>query len=269
MVKRVVLISSAILALSASSFAQKELIGYHDYPQFRGMGALPGTGFPLTKDGKVDYRGAMSLSTPVAYGLAGNTWVIGLASLSRDMAPHFPQFGRKDDLNREGNGTGQIFYGIDLKGAGKITPSIMFFSGHGDAGVNLQWTAPEVGKGDITYAAGVQDIGGGGGASGQGQPGDGDKSTSFYGVATYTADRWDAHVSLGVGTRRFNGIFGNGSISIAENWKGFVEYDTFNWNLGVGWTLPFKKQADKNQSLTVQVGVVRGRYLSTGLNFSF
>lgn len=269
MLKRVVLVSTAILVLSASSFAQKELIGYHRYPQFRGMVGLPGSGFMINRDGTVDYHGAMSLSTPVAYGLKGNTWVIGGSSLSKDMTPRFPSTGKKDDLNADGNGSAQLLYGIDLKQAGTLTPAILFVSGHGDTAFNLQYTAPKVGNGDITYAAGVLDIAGGGGASGQGQPGDDDSSTSLYAVATYTADRWDAHVSLGVGTRRYDGIFGNASIGFAPNVKGYVEYDTFNWNAGVGWLIPVSKAMQKQQSLTLQLGVVRGKYLTTTVNFSF
>lgn len=269
MVKRVLLISAAVLALSTSSFAQKELSGYHSYFQFRGMNGLPGSGFAITREGKVDYRGAMSLSTPVAYGLYKNTWVVGGASLSSSMGPKFPETGKKDDLNKNANGTAHLLYGFDLKSAGTLTPAILLLSGRGDAVVNLQWTAPPVGNKEITYAVGVQDIGGGGGASGQGQAGDGDSSTSLYAVATYMADRWDAHFSLGVGTRRFHGIFGNGSITIAPNVKGFVEYDTFNWNGGVGWQIPVSKATQREQSLTLQLGVVRGKYLSTSLNFSF
>jgi hypothetical protein len=268
-VKRVVLTSAAILALSTSSFAQKEIIGFHQYPQFRNMLGLPGSGFMIMRDGTVDYRGAMSLSTPVAYGLKGNTWVIGGGSLSKDMTPRFPRTGKNDDLNAGANGTAQVMYGIDLKQAGTLTPAILFVSGHGDTAFNLQYTAPPLKDQPITLAAGVLDIAGGGGASGQGQPGDGDSSTSFYGVATYTVDRWDAHVSLGVGSRRFDGIFGNASISIAPNVKGYIEYDTFNWNAGVGWLVPLSKSIEKQRSLILHVGVVRGKYLSTTLNFSF
>lgn len=233
------------------------------------MVGLPGSAFPITRDGKIDYKGAMSLSTPVAYGLAGNTFVIGGMSLSRDLAPRFPQTGHADFLG-QANGTGQILYGIDLGKAGKLTPAVLFLSGRADTAFNFQYTAPPLGNDlPVTLAAGVLDLRGNGGSSGDKQPGENDSSTSLYAVATYTADRWDAHVSLGVGTHRYHGVFANGSISLTENVKGYVEYDAFNVNAGIGWVIPFGAHYERTPNMTVQVGVVRGKYLSTSLNFSF
>ena len=234
------------------------------------MLGLPGSGFTLTKDGRVDASGALSLSTPVAYGLGNNRFVLGGASLSNSLRPRFPETGKNDDLNRGGNGTAQFLYGISLKQAGTLTPAIVFLSGHGDTVFNLQYTAPPVGNGDVTYAIGVLDIAGSGGASGQGQPSDGDSTTSFYGVATYTAPKYDAHISLGIGSRRYEGLFGNASMTVIPNVKGYLEYDTFNVNGGVGWSIPMPSKSSGNQlGLVLQVGVVRGKYLSTSINFSF
>ena len=61
--------SFGAVAMAAMALGQAELIGRDQYPQFRGMSALPGGGFPLRTNNQIGSRGAFALSTPIGYSL--------------------------------------------------------------------------------------------------------------------------------------------------------------------------------------------------------
>jgi hypothetical protein len=265
----VLLLCSVVVA---GAMAQKELVGRNQFPQFRAMSGLSGSTFPVGKDGLPDYRGAMGLSTPIAYSLSKWSFVAGLGSLSFDTNLRFPS-GR--DGQRSTNGTAQFMVGVTLGQAGDLTVSYMVLSGIMDNALNLQFT-PGRQEGKVRYSVGVQDIGGGGGSAGEKHPADGESSRSFFTVTTFEVDD-KTHVSLGTGTRRFKSIFGNVSTSLGPNMKATVEYDAFNWNFGVAYRLgalqrigreTYDKPA-RTADAHLFVGLVRGKLLFWGLNISF
>lgn len=252
--------------------AQTELIGRKQYPQFRSMSGLPGSGFPVGQSGLPDYNGALSLSTPIAYSLSGWSFVAGLGSLSFDTRLTSP-FGKGGQ--KRNNGTAQMMVGVPLGSAGDLTVGYMVLSSVGDGAFNFQWT-PGRQEGKFRYAFGIQDISGGGGSAGEQHPLDGETSRSFFGVATYMIDP-RTHVSLGTGTARFRPLYGNVSTTVALNLKATLEYDAFNWNFGVAYRLgalrgmsaeTYDKPA-RTADAHAFLGLVRGKLLFWGLNVSF
>ncbi|RYG37305.1 hypothetical protein EON81_07105 [bacterium] len=258
-------VGATIALTAAMANAQSELSGYHQYPQYRTMSGLPGSGFAVDPFGVVGI-GAISLSTPIAYSIGNGRFVIGAMSTSNGYRPKFT-FGDKNGL-RGGNGTGQIMYGTALGRYGTLTSSVMVLSGTKDQAYNLHWAPPQR-EGKVTYAVGVQDLIGDGGASGTFVRGDGDNSRSLYAVATGQVST-ETYVSLGYGTRRFDGIFGNASTTVYRNTKGYVEYDTFNWNFGGSYIIPLGRREETiSSSLTLNAGLIRGKYLALSANLSF
>ncbi|RYG45062.1 hypothetical protein EON79_13495 [bacterium] len=253
----------AALAVSVAH-AQSELSGYHQYPQYRTMSGLPGSGFAVDPFGVIG-RGAISLSTPVAYSLGHGRLLFGAMSVSNSRRPRV-QFGAGNGL-RSGNGTGQAMYGLQLGRYGTLTSTVMVLSGTRDQAFNFHWTPPQRG-GKVTYAVGVQDLLGDGGSSGTNVRGDGDSSSSLYAVATGEVAK-ETYVSLGYGTRRFGRPFGNASTTLLPNTKGYVEYDAFNWNFGGSFVVALGSQDRTPSNLTLHAGLIRGKYLALSANISF
>lgn len=236
------------------------------------MSGLAGSAFPVGKDGLPSYEGAMALSTPIGYSLTKWSFVAGIGSLSFDTSLRFPG-GRENQ--RRTNGTAQFMVGVPLGSAGDLTVSYMVLSSILDNALNVQFT-PGKQEGKLRYSIGVQDLGGGGGSAGEQHPNDGDSSRSFFSVTTYEISP-GTHVSVGTGTNRFKSVFGNISTSLGANMKGMVEYDAFNWNVGVAYRLgalgrlsgeTYDKPA-RTADAHLFVGLVRGKLLFWGLNVAF
>lgn len=259
-----------LLAAASVGFAQAELVGLKQYPQFRTLSGLPGAGFGISPDGQPNFRGAMAYSTPVAYTLTDWRMSLGGSAVSRDTSIRW--FGGNDLV--QGNGTGYFMLGVPLpRNLGDVTATWMFLSELGDNVINLQWAPKQ--EGDVRYAIGVQDVVGGGGSSGEGAPDDSAASNTWYVVATYQAEE-NLHMSLGAGDKRFNPVFGNVSYGFADRWKAVVEHDSFNWNYGVAYDLG--RLAGQGETWdgpgrglhgTVMFGLVKGKFAFWSLNFSF
>lgn len=266
------LATAIALSAAALGFGQADMVGKDLFPQFRNLGGLPGNMIPVGPDGTPSYAGALSLSTPTAYTLSGWHGIAGYGSMSFDMRFRSPR-GREGQKTT--NGTAQFMLGTSAGSLGTVSGGFMVLSNLGDNAFNLQWSpGRQVGK--SRYAIGVQDLNGGGGSAGEGQPTDGDSSRSFYGVTTYQIDD-KTHVSVGTGTRRFKGVFGNISTTVMPNLKACLEYDTFNWNVGVSYRiLALQRMRPESYDATARyaelhafLGVVRGKYLMWGMGVSF
>lgn len=260
------LVVASVLATTA--VAQKDLNGIGQFPQFRSLSGLPGGGFGVGKDGKPLFDGAFSLSTPIAYSLDGIS--LGIANLSDSLRPRF--FGTGRGEGGRSNGTAFVMGGTRLGELGTFSGTYMVLSSIGDMCFNFQFT-PNIRQEKFAVAVGVQDAFNSGGEAGEVldsviSP----NSRSWYGVATFEAQK-DVFVSVGAGGRRFDGPFGNVSFPIAPRLRGMVEYDTFNWNVGVlGEVYRFQQRGGydpKHTSASAFLGVVRGKYLTWGLNISF
>ena len=248
-----------------SAFAQRDFIGYHQYPQFRSMSGLPGSGFPVNQQGEGNSDGAMAISIPVAYSLHPGRFVIGGMTVSTDLSPRFFRSKGRDSVN--GNGTAQVMGGVSLGRAGRLTVGGLLLSGRYDSVLNLHWMLPTPSLQKLSFAVGVQDAFGSGASSGTNQPGDGDSSSSLYGVATYAYDP-ETHFTLGVGDHRFTRPFGGVSRSLTPNVKITAEYDAFNINAQVGYLLTIGPSAN-HQQVTLAAGVIRGKYAAISANYSF
>ncbi len=261
-----------LLAMTAS--AQQYYVGYHRYPQFRTWSGLPGGGYGLTPDGQIDPNGALAYSTPVAYSLGQGEWVIGAGVVAGQWALQWFEKGEPGPqqpfaATNGGNGTGVISTGFNLGNAGMITASTMVLSGLGDTAFNFQYS-PGIQVHKLRYAVGVQDLHGGGGASGNGEPGDLDSSTSFYGAATYDFDANGTFLTAGDGTHRFGKGFANLSTNLLHDTKGYVEFDGWNFNSGVTYALPVGRWFGEQSFLTkaqlqFSLGEAAGQYLYWGV----
>jgi hypothetical protein len=263
---------SAAVLLVSTGFAQSELFGYHQYPQYRGFGALPGSGYPIRTNGHFGHGGALTLSTPVAYTPTDWRFLASAVVLSNDMSFHLE--GDSGDFVNDGSGTLQLMTGFSAGDAGSFSGSMMVLSSYWDTSFNLQW-APGRQTSDVRWAVGVQDLRGGGGASGTGLPGDLDASTSWYGVLTYEA-RDGVYLSAGSGSRRFEGAFVSASAPVGKRLTLGAEYDAFNINVIASYQLgPFGADQERwytdgrAMDAAMFIGVVRGKYLTWGGSLSF
>lgn len=215
---------------------------------------------PISRDGTPGGMGAWAFSTPVAYGLSGWRFVGAASLVGRTRRIPF-DFSRNGEA-RGANGTLVLLAGIPIGRYGQLTFGNMVLSTLWDNAQNLQWTLPV--DGPVTYAVGVQDIGGQGGTQGQDPQGrDPGESRTYYAVATRQFAE-STFASVGFGDTRYRGrLFGQ--VNHWEGrWGGFVEWDTFNTNVGVGYRFSI---ADR--PVLASIGLVKGELAYWSLGFSF
>ena len=256
-----VLILAAALSLAHLACAQAEFSTRNGYPELRNWSGMPGGMFGVTRKGTPDtLHGALTLSTPIAYSLRSGNFAVGFSNTSFDTKLHlFPDTSAQSQSN--GNGTGTLMAGIST-GIGDFSYSYMVLSSKLNASMNLLFT-PKQGEGPVTFAIGGQDVLNRAGADGE----DFDavnsfKSNSYFAVATaIIAD--ESYVSLGLGDKRFHGIFGSASTKLGDWGRAMIEYDAFNWNYGLGF--PFR--IDENEGITAHVfiGMIAGKYTTFGI----
>lgn len=250
------------------ALAHAQIGGPGQFPQFRSMSGLPGSGFGVLPDGRVDASGAWSLSTPIAYSLQPWQFVFGAGSLSPNKGLRFLDTSSGES---KGNGTAQFMVGLPLGRYGTATYTLVVLSGKLDNASNFTWTPPGQ-TGPVRFGFGVQDLGGGGGTQGEGPGGaDPGNSRSYFGVATWEGPR-GFHASLGVGSTRFDGVFGNASANLTDRLKAVAEFDTFNWNVGLGYDLGRLGSSPReghDLGASMFLGLVRGRYAYWSVNVRF
>jgi hypothetical protein len=258
MVRKAVFAISAFLPVVVYG---QSIGGPRTFPQFRDMAGLSGNGFPVQRDGKIGIRGAMTLSTPIAYTLQPGQLVVGGASRSFDMNFRWvnTEFAAN---NQKSDGTGQIIGAVKTPW-GPVTLSHLIMSPAGDSVQNLQFTFANNWKG-ATWSFGIHNITDRGQAAGDNLPIDDAKnSQSFFVVGTKQFED-DSYASVGYGTARYRGPFGSYSRMVGDRSRAYVEYDTFNWNYGIG--TEFKIGSKKGY---VTAGMVRGKLATWTLNFVF
>jgi hypothetical protein len=243
--------------------AQSDLVGKDRFPEFRHYAGLPGTIIGVDEAGKLGPKGAMGISTPVAHSLGRNQWAFGIGNTSFRGGLRF-----FEDKNGLADGTAWGLVGFTTK-AGEFSLGGMLLSTQRDNVMNLQFT-PRTTWDNLKVAVGVQDAFNTGGSAGESidLPNGGGNSRSLYAVATVKLLE-GAYASLGTGTRRFQGAFGNVSAEIARGFKGVIEYDTFNWNYGIAAEVAQVKVADRELSWNVFVGQIRGKYWTWSVGVRF
>ncbi|MCW5937039.1 MAG: hypothetical protein KIT11_07025 [Fimbriimonadaceae bacterium] len=243
-----------------------QLGGPGQYPQYRSMSGLPGSGYGVRADGSIGMDGAMSISSPIGYSLSDWHAVFGLGNLSADLAPTFFR-GRERDLG--GNGTGQILLGVSLGKYGSLTATHMILSNKLDNAQNFVW-APPGQKGALRYVIGVQDVSGQGGTAGEQPDGtDPGESRSYFLAATYEV-RPGTHVSAGFGDTRFRRGFASASHNLTPRLKAVAEHDGYNWNAGLGYDFgQVGTVRDRGVRVYAFAGVMRGEFAYWSLNVGF
>lgn len=266
------ILAVTLALLAPLALAQKDFQGRDEFPQFRNLGGLPGNMVPVGPDGIPNYFGALSLSTPTAYTLGGWHGIAGFGTMSFDSRLRSPE-GR--DGQTTTNSTAQFMLGSTIRGIGNFSATYMVLSNLGDGAFNFSFT-PANQPEKVKWAIGIQDLRGGGGAAGENIPGDSDSSASLYTVTTFKINE-KTHASIGTGTRRFKGFFGNISTNITPNIKTTLEYDAFNWNVGVAFRLTslgntsketYDEAARKIEAHAF-LGFIRGKSIFWGVGISF
>jgi hypothetical protein len=249
----------AMVSFSSLGFCQVELIGPGRFPETRQMSGLSGGSFGVLPNGTPSFRGAMALSTPIAYSLGNWHWAMGVNSTSPTM--RFRGFDT-DASGQTSSGTGELMVGIPTR-AGNLTLSVMPISVHMDENaINLQFTPNQLGP--VRWGVGVQDIQE---SSNTHRPFEPRSSRSPFVVATAQLTE-EGYASVGYGSQRFGGIFGNVSQSIG-NFKALAEYDTYNWNYGMATRLGDFVGFGHAIEATLFAGYVRGKYATWSLTFTF
>jgi hypothetical protein len=199
--------------------------GKGQFPQFRNLSGLPGGGFAVTPEGAPDVRGALSLSTPIAYSLTDSRIVVQYASQSNDRRFRF------DSPRQEGirgtNATGTAMIGLPIDDW-RVTLTGMFLSSDHDSVLNVHVQPPLGGK-DWAVGFGAQDFFSTGGAAGTNHPNDRDLSRSLYAVGTYRFAE-GIYVSGGVGTERFKKGFVGASAPVGDSARVSLEQDGYGFN---------------------------------------
>lgn len=251
------------LLLPCLAAAQSDLVGKDRFPEFRTFSALPGCTFGIDESGRITHLGAMGISTPVAHSLGRDQWAFGVGNTSLRGSLRFFK-----DRNGLADGTGWGMTGFTTP-YGNFTVGGMILSTKRDSVLNLQFT-PKTEWDNVEVAVGVQDAFSTGGSSGEAidLPNGGGNSRSLYAAATVKL--WEgAYGTLGAGTRRFEGVFGNLSFNVHPRVKLVVENDTFNWNYGASLRLGEAKVAGRTVTGNLFLGQIRGKYWTWAVNLGF
>ena len=270
LMKRGLIVLGLLFACLPLVHAQSDFTAAGQYPQFRGLSGLPGSGFGILPDGTPSFSGAMSYSSPIAYGL--NNWHFAVSAENASdywffRLPHVTQRSG----NQDSNGKANLMVGVPLGKFGSLTLSQTILSSLLDGAFNFQYQFPVFYKG-VGVAFGCQDFRGSLHNSGaENVPGGNGLSRSFYGVVTVPLPH-GVYVSAGYGDRRFKYGFANISAPLGDRFKAVIEHDGFDFNEALAyhpnsprWLNAFGKPA----IFTMMIGYEKSKYAFWALNLSF
>jgi hypothetical protein len=245
------LVCLAFLSLVAVCPAQARFAGKGQYPQSRSLSGLSGGGRALRSDGVPSTKGALALSTPIAYTIADSTAVVIGGTTSAD-------------------GSLRWFDGAVASNGSNGSAALVFGTSFGDvrAGVSLVQTSrlsedrvvhlqlsPIRSTDRLRLAAGAQDL--------LDQtvttPDYFESTRSLFVVASYDAGS-TVFLSAGIGTKRFANGFASASAPLFGPARFVVENDGFGWNYGVEVGL---------SRASVFIGSCQGRYATWALSLRF
>ncbi|HUS80658.1 MAG TPA: hypothetical protein VM283_05270 [Armatimonadota bacterium] len=223
-------VALAVCAVALGSLVSAAADGreFVDYPEFRYVSALPGGGWGVTPDGRPGFEGAIQTNIPVAYTPCTGV-ILGYASGSFDSTPRIEFSGNNV------NGTATVAFGLGSPGHG-IYFCEMGTSNHWEPAQNLQVQLVPASEDRPALAIGVQDMF----RNRDERVGDrGNGADSYYAVVTqqFGPPEHPFFASAGVGSKRFNGIFGGVSWRAADQVTLMAEYDGWNINAGAAFDL--------------------------------
>jgi hypothetical protein len=254
-------------AVTSLGFADNSLLAPGQFLELRSLSGLAGGGFGLLQNGTPSIQGAVSLTTPIGFSLGGGIFDIGAIDRSDNDGPEMINYNHSTGYHS--HGTVQLMGGIGTP-AGNFTLTYEIVSTQWDQIYNAQWQLPlKLKNGGVSI--GVQNFTNRPEASYDHGPGEDADSRSFFAVGTYEVTHGD-FVSLGVGTARFKGVFGNASALLTTNLKATLEYDTLAWNAGLAYSFGKIRGLGDNwdhNETTLWLGYLDGENLAIALNFAF
>ncbi len=222
-----------VAMLSAVSLVSADRL--REYYEFRFHSGLPGNNSGVTPDGRVGAAGAVQLAMPVAYTPCKGNYVVSANVGMVDDGLAFDYRG--DDVN------GNLNFGAGLLQPGRgLYVSYMPTSEDWEPVYNLQWQLHEEDDKWPAVAIGGMDLTNQRAAS-LARPLAGD-ARSYYVVGTKQLGSAEhpLYVSAGVGTDRFDGLFGGACYRFDDRLAFSAEYDSLGVNACV--TYGLKHQAD-------------------------
>lgn len=250
-----------------AAHAQKVFAAHDQFAQFRNLSGLSGATFGVLPNGDPNGRGAMAISTPIAYSLGGGHFAGVLANTSYDRKFHFFSRQNRGDFGVTSNGTAAAMAGISTN-AGNFTIGMTEVSGSFENCYSLQYT-PRQKQGKLTFAMGAQGLFSAGGFLGPGFHSDADRVVSAFGVATADLGH-DVYVSAGWGTSRFTKGFASATVGLTPRIRLVGEHDGFGWNYGLGAELAtIRLGGGKRLHLNGFAGMIQTRYAFWSMGFSF
>lgn len=259
-----------LLALApAFSLAQEGMSGQSQYTSQRSLSGLSGGGFGVLPDGSVRFGGAIALSTPIGYTIGRRTLVFSAANLSYDRTPRFIEtLPGVNDTNPKANGTASGVLGMSTRHGNFMIGGLMT-TGDLDTSLNLQWS-PKQSVAGWGIAFGVQDAFSTAGANTgpiQQTLGSGNSRSYFLAATRPTDSRtW---VTVGFGSQRFSGPFGNVSRLVSPGIQAIGEFDGFGFNLGTAFHIGSGSLAQRPVDWTATASLVRGRYFTWVLSANY
>ncbi len=257
------IVLAALLCAPALARAQHEaLVGPEQFPEFRNLSGLAGSGYGTDWQGHPSMSGPIALSSPVAYVLGHNHVHVVAGFMSNDSTPRFSE--------SEANGTITGTYGATLGPVNiAITDMVLNTSKFSQSfHIQLQYV-PQV-ESPMALSIGVQDLRGGGGSAGEGfGAAEQRTSRSFFVVGTWRVpkSRNPLFISGGGGTRRFAHGFASVSYQVIQPVRAFVEYDGFGANEGLLFT--WMSRDRRPIELNAGVSLVKSRYLTLFAGIGF
>lgn len=242
--------------LSATSFAQQRFDGKRQYPQARSISGLAGGGFGVDAKGVPTMRGALALSTPIAYSVSSDHAVLTGGTTSADGSLKW--FDGAVETNGS-NGTAVAMFGQRIGDVDAGVSLVQTSRLSEDRVINLQ-LSPRRTFGRLRVAAGVQDL-----LDDTVTTPDYEVSAQSYFVAATYETGHRVFVTVGAGTQRFSSGFGSVSAPLSDTSRLMVEHDGFGWNYGLG--LDVAKY--QGQALSMFLGSCQGRYATWSLSLRF
>ncbi len=266
--KKSLVILATFAGLSTVAFGQVDLEQLGQYPQFRTLSGLPGSGFGILPDGTPSFNGAMSFSTPIGYSLSNWHVAMDTANTSNTGLFKFIHLARNESTSSIGKA--YFMFGIPLGRFGSFTASYWILSAFLDQALNFQYQLP-IHWHNIGVSLGVQDWYGRVGTGPSTNPLGQYRSQSWYGAVTMPFAH-GIYASAGWGVKRWQKGFFNVSVPIQKRFKFMLEHDGFNFNLGLAWDPQLfrgVKLGGRQVQSTLMMGLVRAKYAYWSLNFSF
>jgi len=205
---------------------------FENYPQYRYASGLPGGTFAVDPDGHAGFEGVMQINIPIGYTPGAGNYALAASAGAIDGS--FPTQMSGPRVN------GSVPWGFGLGGPDHAVWLADMNTGHantGESAYNAQFQIkrqsekwPGISMGVLDWAdqrpARLSRFTQGGGRS-------------FFAAATWEAGTPEKplYYTVGLGTRRYNGLFAGLSYQPQERVKLMAEYDGWNPNIGVAYDI--------------------------------